>query len=308
MSHQRSAMSLTALAVLAAPLQASTPSRSFEGFIQLIQPLQFGNLLVEPEGGTLTLTEQGAIIPHGTNLRPMTRLSACHEARARVIGGAAGTRFTARIEPTTLAMGGPGGPPLRLTDFSLAPSGSAAVFGGDGSAEVRFGARVDAPAGAKPGTYQGQVWLVVETGKNLLRLAIPVKLVLRGTLHLRNTASLQFGSLLPGTSGGALEVLATGGVRSTPGGPVLMRGPAHPATFHLGDYPGVPFTINLPRSVICSGNGGSLEVRDFTCSIPARGTTPTGGLDFGVGASVRIGPEQKPGNYTGIFTVSVDYQ
>jgi len=288
-------------------LSASNPT-AVRADIQMFQGIDFGYLLVEPFGGTITLTQDGAMIPNGPGVNPTSQVSPL-EARFR-LSGPPNTAFTVRVEPATVTLSG-GGSTLHLADISSSIPGFSGKFDSTGQAELRIGGRLDIPAGARPGSYAGQVHLILDApaaSGGIQSMPFNLRAVLRAPLHLMNTGPLDFGSLIPGSGTGGFEVLASGGYRAHGGGPGLFRGRVRPATFRLEGPSAVAYTILLPQSIWLTGAGQRIEVRDFTCSLPVNGLTPPGGLDFGVGASLRVDANQNPGPYSGFFMVSVNYQ
>lgn len=277
--------------------------------IQVVQPMAFGGLLVSPFGGSVTLTEDGALIPDGGGVVPGSQ-SPCTEARIRLTGPP-GVSFTLKIDPPSPLLGGTAGAAIRLAEFRGSLAGFRGTFDGTGQAEVKLGGRLDVPAGAAPGLYRAaRVNLQLQVpGQAAVTMPFMISALLRAPLFLSAIGDLDFGSLIPGAQSGVFEVLSTGGHRSVQAmGPHLFKGRPSPATFQLQGPVGTGFSIQLPQKMVLTGAGQPLRVEGITCSVAANGVLPAGGLSFGVGAGLVVPPDQAPGIYRGTFTVTVNYQ
>ena len=135
---------------------------------------------------------------------------------------------------------------------------------------------------------------------------------------LAKTRDLSFGAFVAGT-GGAV-VLSPSGVRTSTGGVILMNLPApSSATFsatviktgtsNKGNFKTVSFS--LPSSIQLTSGGNVMTVDTFVSS-PAAGTLSAIALgstvNVTVGATLRVAANQRPGNYSGSFSVIADFQ
>jgi hypothetical protein len=277
--------------------------------IQVVQPMHFGGLLVSPFGGSVTLTEDGALVPDGGGIVP-TSQSPCAEARIRLIGPA-GVGFSIKVDPSTPVLSGASGAVVRLAEFKSSLSAWRGTFDGTGQAEVKLGGRLDVPAGTAPGLYRAaQVNLQLAVpGQSTVTMPFLISAVLRAPLLLNATADLDFGSIIPGSQAGLFQVFPAGGYQSVQAsGPMHFKGRPEPATFQLQGPVGTSFSIQLPQNILLIGPGQPLQVLGFTCSTPQNGVLPAGGLTFGVGAGLMVSPQQVSGIYRGTFTVTVNYQ
>lgn len=300
--------SLLFCAALIAPLNAQTPPPD----LQLAQPMHFGGVLASPQGGSLTLTADGALVPDGGGLVPGL-LPAHSEARFRVTGPP-GRAFTLSLFPSSPVLEGPSQASLRLAEFHASLPGLKGVFDATGLAELRLGGRLDVPAGAPPGTYLApfvklQIQMSDGSGSAPMSLPFSIAVTLRAPLFLSCVEGMEFGSLLPGSETGIFEVLPQGGHQvATPNGPWLFKGSPRPATFQLVGPAGTSYSIQLPQAIQLMGNGRPIRVERFTCSTPLQGVLPPGGQTFSLGAGIVIPPDQAPGVYTGTFILTVNYQ
>ncbi len=279
--------------------------------IQIIQSMNFAGLLVSPLGGSITLTSDGALIPDGDGIVPSSQ-STCTEARFRLTGPP-GATFTLQVEPSTPVLVA-AGRSIRLAEFHASLPWARGTelrgtFDATGQAEVKLGGRLDIPAGTPPGLYRAaQVKLQLQVpGRDAANLPFLISALLRAPLFLTSTGTLDFGSIIPGDQIGRFDVLPSGGHQSQTSGPSLFRGLPAPASFQLDGPVGTSYSIQLPKGVQLLGRGQSLRVENFTCSTPMSGVLPPGGLRFGVGAGLVVPPDQVPGVYRSVFTVTVNY-
>lgn len=124
-----------------------------------------------------------------------------------------------------------------------------------------------------------------------------------------NTQPLTFGKFVAG-SGGTLTASPAGG-RSASGGVTLVpSGPGAAAQFSVSGDPNLTYAIGLPinGAVSLSSGANNMAVNNFTSTPGPTGMLGGGGTQaLSVGATLSVGAGQPPGNYTGSFNVSVDY-
>ncbi|VXC56042.1 DUF4402 domain-containing protein [Massilia sp. 9I] len=130
---------------------------------------------------------------------------------------------------------------------------------------------------------------------------------------LTNTRGLDFGSFVANTGG--TVVLSPTGVRSRTGGVVLLNSPgAGQAGFNVGKSNGgatnKAVIISTPAngSVRLSSGANSMAVNTFVTNPASIASVPNGGTTLGVGATLTVAPSQPPGNYTGTFSLTVNFQ
>jgi hypothetical protein len=151
----------------------------------------------------------------------------------------------------------------------------------------------------------------------LLALAFVLVLAARDTLAqqvvLNNIRGLDFGRFVAG-SGGTV-VLSPAGLRSRTGGVVLLNSPSTgQAAFNVGrtssDDENRAVIITLPDNGATRLTSGadSMAVGDFVNTPTALLSIPDGGTTLSVGATLTVAPNQAPGNYSGTFSLIVNYQ
>lgn len=142
----------------------------------------------------------------------------------------------------------------------------------------------------------------------LLVMTVPVS---RADIAISNTQNLAFGSFVAG-SGGTITV-NNSDMRSTSGGVMLIpisEGTA--ARFTVSGDPNTTYAIQLPADnfVTLTGPGTDMVINNFTSnpSAEASGQIGAGGTQIlSVGATLNVQTNQSAGEYTGSFTVIVDY-
>lgn len=136
--------------------------------------------------------------------------------------------------------------------------------------------------------------------------------VLRG-LSIGPTSPLSFGRIQVPTSGTSTVTLdATTGARTVSGSAVAYSTPAPTrAAFTIAGEGGQQVSINVPSTITLNGPSGSLSV---TTSKTAPATTALSGVlgapgsySFNVGGSFTLTPTTPTGAYSGVLTVSADY-
>jgi hypothetical protein len=128
-------------------------------------------------------------------------------------------------------------------------------------------------------------------------------------ITLANTASLNFGNVVPGT-GGTVAISSTG-VRTLTGGLVAAGGTTTASAFNVSGTPSTAYTITLPASASLTGPGAPMSVA-FSAGQVTGGslsrTLSAGGTDtFSSGGTLTVANAQTAGTYSGVFTMTVAY-
>lgn len=136
--------------------------------------------------------------------------------------------------------------------------------------------------------------------------------VVLSQISVRNTGDLDFGRLLRGTTAGRVTINPTTGARTVTGGVVAAGGTPRRATFDIvGTANRVITLAATPGSVtLTNGTGGSMTVNTFrfTGTAATRRLSAAGTLTVGVGARLNVAANQADGVYSGVFTLTVNYQ
>jgi hypothetical protein len=128
-------------------------------------------------------------------------------------------------------------------------------------------------------------------------------------IGLVKTADLAFGDLTSGATAGTVRITPAG-ARSRTGGVTLLASTFGAASFTVSTPSGSRnYTIILPASTtLTSGGGFTMTVNTFLSNPSGSGTTSaaTHTQTLNVGATLQVGANQRPGTYTGMFTVTVN--
>ena len=133
-------------------------------------------------------------------------------------------------------------------------------------------------------------------------------------IGITNTGSLNFGTLVSmatsytakvGTDANRIlsndKAAKVGGITSTVTVP----------TFNVTGDSNAKFSITLPESTILTTTTAGATAMTVDNFVHSAGTSPqlsSGIASFKVGATLNVGAEQKAGDYTGTFTVTVAYE
>jgi hypothetical protein len=129
------------------------------------------------------------------------------------------------------------------------------------------------------------------------------------SLTVTATDDLQFGQIAANT-GGTVSVNADLSVAST--GTLISTGSRAPAAFDVVGSPNAMVLVTLPSAAVDLTRVSGTE----TMSLGGFNTNPNGAFQldalgagsFTVGGTLTVASGQVPGNYSGTFSVSVEYQ
>ncbi|MEM1105666.1 MAG: DUF4402 domain-containing protein [Pseudomonadota bacterium] len=128
-------------------------------------------------------------------------------------------------------------------------------------------------------------------------------------LQITNMTALYFGTIAPSATAADTVIVDAAGNKTCGAELTCLSSDHTAASFNVTGEPESAYTITLPSSVaISNGNGGNMTVNAFAGS-KASGTLSLGGTDsFNVGGTLNVAANQATGEYTGTFTVTVEYQ
>lgn len=125
-----------------------------------------------------------------------------------------------------------------------------------------------------------------------------------------NAAPLGFGRFVP-ASGGTIKV-DIGGLRTRTGGVILLTSSASAARYTISgsgnDNRVYILTLPANGSVSLVSGANSMALGSFVSNAPPGGLLPAGAHTLYVGATLQVAPSQSPGNYSGAFQVTLEYQ
>ena len=130
------------------------------------------------------------------------------------------------------------------------------------------------------------------------------------SLSVVRKSDLEFGELVVAGSGTAVIDPVSGSLTTT--GPVIKVGTtAHPAVFTATGSKNSIVLIHLPTSAVTLtrvGGGGTMTVSNWTLDgNTSRRIPQNSAFDFAVGATLNVAAGQADGDYSGTFSVTVQY-
>jgi len=129
------------------------------------------------------------------------------------------------------------------------------------------------------------------------------------TIRLNNITSLIFGDISSSAASGMVILNSTGARAATGGVTINTAVPASAATFEVIGDPNATYAITLPPSVLLTGtSGNSMLVDNFTSSPAISGTLDGSGQEsLRIGATLNVSNNQLFGSYSGVMSVTVEY-
>ncbi|MDC0949127.1 DUF4402 domain-containing protein [Gammaproteobacteria bacterium] len=127
-------------------------------------------------------------------------------------------------------------------------------------------------------------------------------------LQISSASALYFGTIAPSLTSADTVVVTPAGAKSCGEELTCLTEDHTAASFNVTGEPDASYTIEIPDSVnISNGAGGLMEISDFSGS-KSSGTLISGADNFNVGGTLAVAANQASGEYTGTFTVAVEYQ
>ena len=132
-------------------------------------------------------------------------------------------------------------------------------------------------------------------------------------ISISNPTGLVFGKVVrPATGSGTVVINASTGVRSTTGNATVLNTPTPSrAVYSVTGEGGQAVSVSVPTSFVMSTTGGTVTVTLTTTASGSQSLSSAlgsaGSFGFYVGGSLPVTPTTKDGNYTGTFTVTVQY-
>ena len=121
------------------------------------------------------------------------------------------------------------------------------------------------------------------------------------------TADLVFGNVAPTSTAGTVTMSAAGARSGTNVALSALAG-GNAASLNIAGNANSTFAITLPSSTSLTGPGASMTVNTFTSTPSGTGTlNGSGTATVTVGAKLAVGANQVAGAYTGMFSITVDY-
>ena len=126
-------------------------------------------------------------------------------------------------------------------------------------------------------------------------------------VRVTTQADMDFGDVLTSAASGTVVLATDGSVSGNGGAYVFDNTNAQAAAFRVTGERFEAYNVTLPTSVtLTEVGGGSMSLTSFSHN--SLGVLANNGQeDFNVGATLNVSADQAQGDYTGSFTVSVDY-
>lgn len=218
------------------------------------------------------------------------------------------TAFNVTMGTAVLVSGPTGTVPY---DFVLAPVGNNSV--------KTFFVGADYPvAGDDSGLPSGAgdngfyVYALDGVGQSLAGDADKGEIVVYRSLAVAATSNLSFGRIqIPSSGSSTISLNASNGNRTVSGNAVGYATPAPTrGSFTISGEGGQQVSLTIPTSIQLTGPGTlNVNVTDTAPATPrlSGNVGAAGAYNFNVGGSFQITPATPTGAYTGVLTVSVDY-
>lgn len=127
-------------------------------------------------------------------------------------------------------------------------------------------------------------------------------------LQISNATALYFGTIAPSLTNADQVVVTPAGAKSCGAELTCLTDDHTAALFNVSGESDASYTVELPSSIeIQNGAGGKMDVNGFTGS-KSGGTLVSGADSFTVGGTLAVAANQPTGEYTGTFTVAVEYE
>ncbi len=128
-------------------------------------------------------------------------------------------------------------------------------------------------------------------------------------IGITTTSDLKFANV-DAKNGGEIT-LSPNNTRTTSGDVELADGgTVSAASFEITGQPGYTYAVTLPSdSYVLSNGSESIEINNFTTDFNSDNSIAIGTQTINVGATLKVNPNQTPGNYVnqGGFNVTVNY-
>lgn len=280
--------------------------------------LDFGEVVVDPSGGTMTLDTSGAITSSAGIYTTSTLTRSASAILATGRNGRTASIYTTLTGNVTMSSAGgtfPLDPGPINSEFAnnqfTFPTGS-----GTSSTNRTFhlAGTITIPAGQVAGDYNGvlPIYITVSgtgTGSgNSNTVNVPIHIRIIAPIALSKNQDLDMGVVIPGATLGTVTLNPSTGAQGTTGGVVYAATTGQPAQFAVTGAPSHSFSIALGAATITlTGPSGSMNL-SLTSSLGALSTfSGTGTATLNLGGTLNVAANQTEGDYTGTLTVTVAY-
>ena len=131
--------------------------------------------------------------------------------------------------------------------------------------------------------------------------------VIVAPLQVTKAEDLYFGTIVASLTSADTVVVGTDGSKTCGAALTCLTNDHTAAQFNVAGQVDESYTISLPSSVTISSGANNMTIDNFAGS-QTLGTLTAGADSFTVGGTLNVATNQAAGNYTGTFTVTVEYQ
>jgi Mat/Ecp fimbriae major subunit len=132
--------------------------------------------------------------------------------------------------------------------------------------------------------------------------------VILQAITVTQNQAMNFGDIFQTGGAGTVVMTSTGAISGTG---FTFYGATAPGQFTAVGSAGAPAVISFSTGDTLTSGANTIAMGSYTTSVASPttfpGTTGSGSLVFTVGATLTIGATQATGNYTGNYTVTVNY-
>ncbi len=310
---RRTGWSRLASWVLGAALVALSPALSAQS-LGTPTTLEFGEVVVDPSGGSLTLDPAtGAIIAASGVYPDSTLATAASAIVATDKGGRTATVYTT-ASSVSLSNGAGGSFSTSTGPFRTEYTNDQFTFPGTNkqTTTVTFhvGGGLTIPANQVGGDYNGTLPIFIKDtiGNNSGVVSVPVHIRLITPIALTSSQDLDMGLVIPGASSGQVVLNPATGAQSTTGGVLYAASSGFPALFSVTGMPNHAFTIAFGSpSITLTGPSGTMSLALNGSPSGSSTLSAAGTAALNVGGTLSVAANQAEGTYAGTLLVTVAY-
>lgn len=275
--------------------------------------LEFGEVVVDPGGGSLTTDPTTGGITSQVGVYPTSTLATASSATlATGRSGRTASIFTTLTGNITMTSAGgatfgvdpgPINSEFANNQFTF-PAG-----GGNTTKTFHLAGTITIPAGQASGDYNGVLPIFIQVnGANSNTVNVPVHIRIIAPIALSKTQDLDLGVVIPGATAGTVTLNAGTGAEAATGGVLYTPASGQVAQFAVNGAPSHPFSIAFGASPITlTGPAGTMSF-SLSSSLGAASTfSAAGTATLNVGGTLTVAANQAEGDYTGTLTVTVAY-
>jgi hypothetical protein len=155
----------------------------------------------------------------------------------------------------------------------------------------------------------GLLALLMQTAAYAATATATVTVDVVSTIRLNNITSMVFGDIASSASAGTVILNTTGARVSTGGVTINTSVPGSAATFDVMGDPNASYAITLPAAITLTNPLGNSMLVDNLNSTPSSfGNLDASGQSvLQVGGTLNVDPNQIFGSYSGLMSVTVEY-